>query len=184
MMISMFWMDARMKTITTDPAYSIYFRDTGIGEDDITSGNSFKARIGAMINTFEVFQKNPIIGVSLGGIAPWIATMEGKPATSNQEVKPYEGINVLLEVLAASGVFGFAVFLIYLFLITRHLFIKYPVPEDKDYYLALLFGFFVGSVMLLENQNILRPYVWVHIAMMSAALKILKGTKAPSPAKV
>jgi hypothetical protein len=182
--LSFAWMDLRMKMITEDPSSSIYLRDTGLTEDDITQGNSFKARIGAMVKTFEVFTKNPVIGVSLGGIAPWIAAMEGAPVNSNTDVKPYEGINVLFEVLAASGVIGFILFIIYMIRISRFVLLKEYNNGLRKYYTPLLFGFIVGFVMLLENQNILRPYVWVHIAMISAAIRMMiierKGASVPA----
>ncbi len=175
-------MDMRLRQVNKDGGDASYLLDTGWKEKDITKGNSFKTRIQAMKKTFDVFQKNPVIGVSLGGIAPWIATTSLTDITSNDQVKPFEGINVPLEVLAASGVIGFLVFCIFLFQLCRPLLKKLPNGGDKDYYIALFWGFALGFIMLVENQNILRPYVWAHLALMAGVIHVL-GRQSPQEKK-
>lgn len=175
-------MDMRLRQVKTDVGYAFYLGDTGWMEKDITKGNSFKNRVQMMEKTFEVFQKNPVIGVSLGGIAPWIANTHFTNITSNDQVKPFEGINVPLEVLAASGVIGFVIFCIFIFRLCRPLLKKGPDGGDKDYYIALFWGFALGFIMLVENQNILRPYVWAHMALMAGVIHVL-GKQSPKKRK-
>ncbi len=168
-------MDMRLRQVNKDDAGYTYLRGTGWNESDITKAHSLTIRLQTMKKTFDVFRQNPVVGVSLGGIAPWIAATEVSNITSNEHVKPFEGVNVLLEILAASGVIGFIFFCLYIFSLCRPLLKTMSDGRATGYYLALFWGFVLGFAMLVENQNILRTYVWTHVALMSGVIGVLKN---------
>ncbi|OHD60559.1 MAG: hypothetical protein A2014_08530 [Spirochaetes bacterium GWF1_49_6] len=183
---TLLFMDIRLKQVKEGKEVvdsSFFLQNTGWDEEDITQGNSFKSRLEGMRMTFDVFLQNPIIGVSLGGIAPWIAKTKVTNISSNAQVKASEGNNVLLEILAASGVVGFILFCAYMIMISRYILRKGPPSGDKDYYTGLFIGFVLAFIMMIENQNILRPYIWAHIALISAFIRLIKDetpdTKTP-----
>ncbi|NPV02210.1 MAG: O-antigen ligase family protein [Brevinematales bacterium] len=171
---TLLFMDIRLKQVKEGVDSSFFLQNTGWDEEDITQGNSFKSRLDGMRKTFDVFLQNPVIGVSLGGIAPWIAKTQVSNISSNAQVKASEGNNVLLEILAASGVAGFILFCAYMIMISRYILKKNPPSGDKDYYSGLFVGFILAFIMMIENQNILRPYIWAHIALISAFIRLMK----------
>jgi hypothetical protein len=67
-------------------------------------------------------------------------------------------------------------------LLCRPILKKWRDGAAKNYYFALFWGFVLGFAMLVENQNILRTYVWTHIALMSGVILVLRGRK-PSETK-
>lgn len=139
------------------------------------SNHSTGFRLSTMVDTWKVFIDSPFIGVSLGGVASTIAAASGLQVTSNEIAKDHEGMNIFLEVLAASGIVGYAFFLKFLY----DLFAK-PIRLARSLkrgpmsgvLTALVFGLFLELLMLAMNQNILRPFLWVHIGMLCLAYKI------------
>ncbi len=84
-----------------------------------TPAHSVNDREHAIEETWEIFQKSPLIGYSLGGVATAIGTLEGARITGNNDAKAMEGGAVFLEVLAASGGVGIIPFLLYLVFLIR-----------------------------------------------------------------
>lgn len=87
---------------------------------------------------------------------------------------------VFLEILAASGIFGFLPFILYigiLFVKPMQL-VKKLELENQKILTALLFSLLSEIIILQFNQNILRPYFWLHIAILSAYFTISKQKAA------
>ena len=87
--------------------------------------------------------------------------------------KENEGQCVTAEVLAASGIFGFVAFVTYFWTllsvpIRRRFFDKEMGVVVKSLAWSLLFMF----AILQFNQNILRLYLWFHIALLSATFAV------------
>ncbi|EDM23175.1 O-antigen ligase family protein [Caminibacter mediatlanticus] len=101
-----------------------------------TSAHSSGTRINQMLETFEVFLKSPLIGYSLGGIPSAIALSQGITINSQIEAKNFEGMNVFLEVLAASGIIGFLFFLLYLIFLFLKAFSISRKLKKTDYFLV------------------------------------------------
>ena len=59
-----------------------------------------------------VFEANPWVGLSLGGVAPKVAAIEGVKVVNLDDAKRYWGFPVLIDTLAASGAPGFLPFLV------------------------------------------------------------------------
>ncbi len=160
------------------PNKSLFLRGTGL---ENTPAHSVNTRLEDMKYTFQVFLNNPIIGVSLGGIPAHIAQLQNKIVTNQYEAKKFEGINVFLEVLAASGLIGFIFFALFWISIFRS-YLKLSKLAKKISHLRVLesitSSFFimvlVQSFCLTMNQNILRPYYWLSIAFLLASLVLLR----------
>lgn len=143
--------------------YSFLLSGTGIGG---TPAHSVDTRSDSMRKTLEVFFENPIIGVSIGGVAEKIAQDENQSGN----LKDNEGTAVGLEVLAASGIIGIIPFLVYFYKIIKKSFIRFIYSKD-DIGKGLLLALLAEIAILQLNQNILRPYFWMHIAVLSVYLR-------------
>lgn len=129
-------------------------------------------RFETMSNMVAIILKEPFVGTSLGGIPSAIAKQSGLEIKSIVEAKDFEGINVFLEVFVASGLVGFCFFFMFL---TKLIMSSFSLLRAKVFSAeivaisaALLFSFIVELSILCFNQNILRIYVWLHIAMINA----------------
>lgn len=140
--------------------------------------HSYFDRMGGIQNTLEVFFRHPFISVSLGGVAPDITLFLGNiVAQGNSEVKPFEGTAVPLELLAGLGVVGAFVlvgFLASLFFVSLYRW-RGMSPHNRAWFLALAGGLVMQGFLLLFNQNILRVYVWNHVAMFIGFLAWKEG---------
>ncbi len=135
------------------------FGGTGI----FTKGKaSFTDRLNTGYNTFKVFLKHPVIGVSLGGIPSGRGESVGTVITSQAEAKNLEGMIVIIEVVASSGIVCFIFFILYFLKIS----VK-PLFEDNMILKALAISLIFGFIILQFNQNIQRLYFWLHIAVLS-----------------
>jgi hypothetical protein len=145
--------------------------------------HSATIRIDDFINTWKIFVKSPWAGYSLGGIAPAIAEMKGYVHITQDIVKKNEGMCILLEVLAASGIIGFIFFAIFLskILFSYKLIKRIALRQGKAtdslhirvHYLFVLSSIF-QLLLLCLNQNILRNYVWTHFAIINLSFFVLK----------
>ncbi|CAM4097473.1 hypothetical protein L1N85_10670 [Paenibacillus alkaliterrae] len=136
-----------------------------------TSDHSSGARISGLQDTFQVFMDNPLVGHSLGGVAPAIGQQYNYTVTNNEDAKMFEGIAVFVEVLAASGIIGFIPFVIYMTKIIvspLKLVKRIEDAEVKVILKALSYSLVFELIILQFNQNILRPYFWFHIAVLSS----------------
>jgi hypothetical protein len=147
--------------------------------------HSASIRIDDFLNTWDIFIKSPIIGYSLGGIAPAIAKEKGFVNISQELVKNTEGMCIFLEVLAASGIIGFLFFLGYFikFIRSAHILKRLQgitSAPDLVFWLSihrlLVISWIFQLLLLCLNQNILRNYLWVHIAIINLSFFILKGS--------
>lgn len=148
------------------------------------SDHSSEPRINSLIDTINVFLESPIIGYSFGGISSAIAKLHGVILTNASQMKIYQGMSVFVEVLAASGIFGFVFFCIYMFnLIVKPLRLAKMMGNHE--YSKLLKGMVLSlifvCIILQFNQNILRGYFWLHVSILSslyfACLKSFRENK-------
>jgi hypothetical protein len=170
-------------------AGSLIFYDTIIPYADIflggtgmfgTATHSYDMRWQDLRDTLAVFAESPIIGHSLGGVAPAIAEMYGINATDNEIAKGYEGLMIFAEVLAASGIIGFIPFVLYIAKIIikpLKLFREMPEGTMKECILALSLGLIAEIIILQYNQNILRAYLWAHIGLVSVFYGVITSSK-------
>lgn len=147
---------------------------TGIGN---TSSHSVSEREEHFVNVLKVFAQSPIFGKGLGGIYAQMTINKGLNVfeVSPQDVTP--GICIFAEVLAGSGIIGFIFFATYIIvLIVEPLKLsKKANKTQKNVIFALVLALIMELGILQLNQNILRPYLWIHIAMISMYYNIIKN---------
>jgi hypothetical protein len=141
----------------------------GLGVAEETGSYSVDERQNLTVETLAIFVNHPVIGVSLGGIAPAISEQNGIALTDNADAKTSEGLCTTAEVLAASGIVGFIFYVLYMAKLCRTMF---EPRNEAAVGKALGWGFIFLLVMLQFDQNILRGYLWLHIAIMSAACRV------------
>lgn len=134
-----------------------------------TGSHSVDDRNNGFYNTLLIFKNHMFLGVGLGGVNLEIAKMKG---VTNGRYSNYTGFCVFAEVLAASGIFGFAFFAIYIVkLIINSLNVSKNYDADYGVIVKSLGIAFIFELIILQfNQNILRPYLWIHIAILSCSL--------------
>ena len=144
----------------------IFLNGTGVSD---VPAHSIVQRENSLEETIAVFLQHPLIGRSLGGVSSAIAENSGAVIHSFEESKNFEGMTVFAEILAASGVIGSIPF--FVFLITT---IRKPLTLARmapPFYSSLLRGLVRSLVfawaVLQFNQNVLRPYLWTHVAMLA-----------------
>lgn len=157
---------------------------TGIGD---SSSHSVSERWQGLSDVLAIFHASPIVGYSLGGLSPAIGALNDVDVTDLETAKQFEGLGVFPQVLAASGLIGFIPFAMYIFaLVVKPYRLSANVPE-KLLLRALVYALVFELLILQFNQNILRPYLWLHIALLSALyaqssrhLSTIKKMRAPT----
>jgi hypothetical protein len=153
----------------------MFLNGTGISD---TAAHSVLQREGAFEETLQVFVHHPFLGQSLGGVSSAIADLNGETIHSFEESKAFEGMSVFAEALTASGVFGFIPFVCFIVVTARK---PLRLADRTSLFNAVILRGLVRSLIftwaiLQVNQNILRPYLWVHLAMLATVYASARRT--------
>lgn len=126
-----------------------------------TSSHSSESRFNGLIRSIEIWNDSPFLGYSLGGVAPMTCKYMGIKYTSDSN-----GITggIFNQLLVGCGLIGSLPLVIYLH---RIVFFKYKNVIMKALIWALIFE--IG--IMAFGQSILRPYLWIHIAIISCCYK-------------
>lgn len=154
--------------IENNPAMAlVLLNGTGISD---TGAHSVIQREDALQETLTVFLQHPVIGRSLGGVSTAIADLHGEKIHSFEASKDFEGMSVFAEALAASGVIGIVPFVSFLITTVRKpLRVARVAPRFHSTILrALARSLLFAWAILQFNQNMLRPYLWTHLAILAA----------------
>lgn len=158
---------AASSLIEKNPAIALLLLNgTGISD---TAAHSVVQRENALQETVTVFLKHPLVGRSLGGVSVAIADLEGKKVNSFEASKDFEGMSVFAEALAGSGVIGIVPFVWFLITtVRRPLKLARITPASYSVLLrALVRSLLFAWAILQFNQNMLRPYLWTHLAILA-----------------
>lgn len=142
--------------------FSFLLSGLGIGG---TSAHSSETRINDMLRAFEIFKDSPWVGYSLGGVDPAIAEK------FNLVFRNGLAQCVWVEILAASGIIGAVFFLTWIYKTVRCLFVHRNETIYSSEAMGLIWALFMECVILAFNQNILRIYFWVIIAIINVVSK-------------
>lgn len=133
---------------------------------------SFIIRWQGVINSWNVFLENPIFGVGLGGVGPYLFqrfSSNGGLPENLAELEIYDPTNVLTEVLASLGLYGTITFIALawtIFSLFKKTISLQTIPKEDQYYAVSLFISLLISIVVLQfNQGLFRTYLWVHTAM-------------------
>ncbi len=126
------------------------------------SSHSSSARINGLMLSFKIFNDSPLAGYGLGGVDPITAQYMG---VTYSTLNNGYSTSIIGDLLIASG--GLAVFIIiaYFCIMIRNSLCKTRIQK------ALSATLVFELIILCFNQNILRPYFWMHLAVMSAFYK-------------
>lgn len=129
-----------------------------------TSRHSSMDRINGLTTCLQIFRESPLVGVSLGGVDAQIAKYTGVVYTAG---KNGSAMSIIGELLVANGIVGLIPFVLYIIKII------FGGSKNKSIYncqiiKALRWALIFELGILCFNQNILRPYVWMLIAVFSA----------------
>lgn len=170
--------------IEKNPALALLLLNgTGISD---TAAHSVIQREDALEETFTVFLEHPLIGRSLGGVSAAIAELQGEKIQSFEASKDFEGMSVFAEALAASGVIGVIPFIYFLITTFRKplRLARVASPYYSGLLHALVRSLLFALAILQFNQNILRPYVWTHLAILAIVYAAsLQSVAAPAAAR-
>jgi hypothetical protein len=134
-----------------------------------TAAHSVNEREDRLNGTLLTIANHPWMGQSLGGITESIAGYNGLRPQNFEEAKIYEGQSVFAEVAAASGIPGsipFFCFLAVTIVAPLRLAMRFS-PLYAAWLRALVLALIFEWAILQLNQNILRIYLWVHIALLA-----------------
>jgi O-antigen ligase len=166
-----------LSKLISDPA--IFLSGTGLASQP---AHSLNTRLDVFHQTLEAYREHPFIGRSLGGVSIYIASRQGVEVTSMEMVRQFWGFPVLMDVLVASGLFGFLPFLVFIYantvrplrLATR----RWP-DERAKWVRALARAMIFEWLLLMVDQNLLRVYLWFHISMVAVVAYHLEFAPAP-----
>jgi O-antigen ligase len=137
---------------------------------------SFDIRLGQFKETLGIALENPLLGKSLGGVAPYRALKHGMNPKNNDDVKQFEGMNIFAEMLAGFGIIGFLLMLGFIILISYDG-VRLGIKALASNYrvsiilIGLVLGFLLELFFLMFNQNVLRLYLWNHITLLALAIE-------------
>ena len=161
--------------------FSIVLEGTGLND---TAGGSVDTRMEGVNNYCDLFMKNPLIGYSIGGVAAAAAKNLGNNTLNMDVMREAQGTNVTLEIALATGLMGVLLFLHFINKITIYPLFATAINKKNNVFnysiilsLASCFSVLIEFIALQFNQNILRNYFWVQIALALAGVKCISKSK-------
>lgn len=137
--------------------FSFLLNGTGLAGK---ASHSTEHRMESLQNCIDIFRENPFLGYGLGGVDPILSLKAGHVYSTLDNGQG----STIGEILVASGLIGTVLLILY--------FIKLCVTKNKNpIHLSLVISLIFELLILCMNQNILRPYVWMHIAVLSASFR-------------
>ncbi len=141
-----------------------------------TASHSVDERKDHLDETLRTIADHPWMGQSLGGVTESVAGYMGMKPMNFDETKPYEGQSVFAEAVAASGLPGSIPFFCFLVVsLAAPIRLASRTPSAQAAWLRALTQSLVFAWAILQfNQNILRVYLWVHVAVLAAVYAACK----------
>jgi hypothetical protein len=151
-----------------------------------TASHSIDEREDHFDDTLKTIADHPWMGQSLGGVTESVAAYVGREPMNFEETKSYEAQSVFAEAIAASGWPGSIPFFCFLIVsLAAPLRLARRVPPAQAAWLRALSQSLIFEWAILQfNQNILRIYLWVHIAVLAAVYAAIRhqyGEAGESP---
>jgi hypothetical protein len=142
-----------------------------------TAAHSVDEREEHFGDTLEAIADHPWMGSSLGGVTESVASHVGFRPQNFEETKRFEGQSTFAEVVAASGIPGSIPFFCFVVLyIVSPLKLARTVSTYRAAWLrALVLSLVFEWAILQFNQNILRLYLWIHIAMLATVFAAVRS---------
>lgn len=141
-----------------------------------TASHSVDERQDHLRDTLQAVSDHPWMGYSIGGITEAIASYMGEKPQNFEETKLFEGQSVFAEVVAASGIPGSIPFFLFVFItMAAPLRLARVASSVHAAWLrALVLSLAFEWAILQFNQNILRLYLWVHLAVLATVFAAVR----------
>lgn len=163
---------------------TILLEGTGLKD---TAAGSVDSRMEGIIGYVDLFLNQPLIGYSIGGVAGAVANSKGYSNLTMDSLRDEPGqnsilgSNVTLDIALGTGIIGLLVFLYFMYSISLKQLVYYTrsknqVPNNyiTIFFLAASFSLLLEFIALQFNQNILRNYFWLQIALVLTGYKVIK----------
>lgn len=135
--------------------------------------DSIDARAGGLGACLDIFFKSPIFGYSLGGVDPMLAQVQGIEYVQGANG---ESRSTIGDLLVGCGIVGLIPLIIaFKQIITGATGLKSHFRSSSDLQRAMVWALVGELIILCMNQNILRMYVWIHIAMVCTCWNFYKA---------
>jgi hypothetical protein len=145
------------------------------------SAHSSEQRFSAFTMTWEAFLHHPLIGTGIGAVPAEVAAQQGTVLASLEDAKQNEGLSVLAELAASTGVIG--VLLVSMFIAALSWTFQRVRNRLELWRLRALAGLSWSMAWLMLalqfNQNFLRVYLFVHLGVLVCCLTA--GRQSPAP---
>jgi len=135
--------------------------------------------------TWQTFLNYPLLGTGIGAVPVDIASQRGSTVVSLESAKDNEAMSVFIEILASTGLIGGVLLTAFAVSVTNQCRIK---KREFDLWRRLILRGLCWSILWLLiilqfNQNFLRIYVFLDIAVLICCLTA-SGSSATFGAKV
>jgi hypothetical protein len=132
------------------------------------SAQSAHTRLESLSRTWVAFTQHPIVGTGIGALPVAIASQNGIGVYDLEQAKKYEGMSIGMEVLAETGLIGAALLTAAIVrILQRYWNARRNAPDWQRIMLsAQAWGLAWMLIMLQMNQNFLRIYIYVDLAVL------------------
>jgi hypothetical protein len=144
-----------------------FLEGSGLGG---TAAHSWIDRNTQAHDTFQIFLAHPFIGRGMIGGSVALGASRGFAVDTLAALRNAWAFPVPLDILVASGVFGVIPFVMFAWSGTfgAYKLAKSRWPEERAKWLrALARGMIFEWLLLMQDQNLLRVYVWFHMTMVA-----------------
>lgn len=144
------------------------------------SSQSAGTRLQSLARTWRAFMQHPIIGTGIGALPADIAAQTGQGVYSIREAKKFEGMSIAAEILASTGIVGAAIVVgLVLTILGAYRRSRERVKTWQRLVLSAQgWGLLWMLLMLQMNQNFLRIYIFVDLAILICTI-LLPASEHP-----
>ncbi len=142
-------------------------------------------RVDSFSTTWQAFLKHPVVGAGIGAVPIEIAAQKGAMVLSLDDAKANEGFSLVLEILASTGLIGGGLLGLFWLDVARAFRAVSRCANEFDRYALRGLAWSVAwiSLAMFFNQNFLRLYIFVDIAILICGLVALGPARPGSVAR-
>lgn len=135
-----------------------------IGREEELEGDISNRRFDLWINALQIFQKNPFVGISFGGIVSYCeAELQDAYLLTNGFAIFDAFHNMFMDLLASQGIIGSLIFIGIIFCSLKYLFMNINVLTPEDTFVSIVLfsiclgivvsSLFVSEILYIHNQT-------------------------------
>lgn len=138
------------------------------------SSHSAGVRIQGLQRTWRAFLHRPVLGTGIGALPVAIAAQRGRGVYDLREAKRFEGMSTAAEVIAETGIVGAALVTAIVVSVMRAYRVArvHSKPWRRLLLSAQAWGLGWMLLMLQMNQNFLRIYIFVDLAVLVCTIML------------